>query len=573
MSDLILKTLETRELKLNTMQLRGFYGKKMRRGSGGGSSGDGFPVLPGDVTRWHFGGLTNEMMAAMDDPRIEDADGKGRFLSFKNFLWGEMSGVGGYQTDYNVWEFDSSKFTVKTTDHSFKITSISNTEVSIYRRYLFSASIPSYTIRVTGLTDGQTITYQLHTSEDEVMIDSDGIYVLPAFERQDYTIVRFYFGKIQESCNITIEQLPLYPGFILGDGVDDFAVTEKELNFEDTYTVYTAFIPFQNDPARNMILCGKNEAKDFSINYSGTHINFKPSKGVNLAPHINQFMLLVCKRNKDITTIINLSTGESNSLSSEEFIANPGLYYLWRNVTATFHARAAIAGQIIDNGHFTTNEEDEKVLNWHKKQYPWLFPDQAWTVVGKTNEDTDRATIANITGNGNNLVLSNLGFIEGSGYNKEGEYAGYLVTDGVDDKIQSSNFPMGKDFTVVGEWKFLKEDAIKIAGIAKFLSFRFYNYSLSSKMNVYINSDLGTNVIGDSIKAATSKGSVYLDFNEVTEVTPGDAVDSGQSLFIGYNVNNFTKLAFKNLAIYPTVLSKEDCIKAYNYLQTLKAKI
>lgn len=34
---------------------------------------DDFPELPGDVTRWHFGGLTNEMMAAMDDPRIEDA--------------------------------------------------------------------------------------------------------------------------------------------------------------------------------------------------------------------------------------------------------------------------------------------------------------------------------------------------------------------------------------------------------------------------------------------------------------------------------------------------------------------
>lgn len=58
------------------------------------------------------------------------------------------------------------------------------------------------------------------------------------------------------------------------------------------------------------------------------------------------------------------------------------------------------------------------------------FPDQAWTVVGKTNEDEDRATIANITGNGNDLVCLNLGFIEGSGYNEEGEYAGYLVTDG-----------------------------------------------------------------------------------------------------------------------------------------------
>ena len=76
-------------------------------------------------------------------------------------------------------------------------------------------------------------------------------------------------------------------------------------------------------------------------------------------------------------------------------------------------------------------------------------------------------------------------------------------------------------------------------------------------MNVYINSDLGTNVIGESVKAATSKGSVYLDFNSVTEVTPGDKVDLGQSLFIGYNVNNFTKLAFKNLAIYSESFPKK----------------
>lgn len=43
-------------------------------------------------------------------------------------------------------------------------------------------------------------------------------------------------------------------------------------------------------------------------------------------------------------------------------------------------------------------------------------------------------------------------------------------------------------------------------------------------------------------------------------------------LTIGYSGNDYTKIAFRNLAIYPTVLSKEDCIKAYNYLQTLKAK-
>lgn len=46
---------------------------------------------------------------------------------------------------------------------------------------------------------------------------------------------------------------------------------------------------------------------------------------------------------------------------------------------------------------------------------PWLFPDHAWTVTGKTNEDEDRATIANITGNGNDLVLSNFAFSGNSG--------------------------------------------------------------------------------------------------------------------------------------------------------------
>lgn len=43
-------------------------------------------------------------------------------------------------------------------------------------------------------------------------------------------------------------------------------------------------------------------------------------------------------------------------------------------------------------------------------------------------------------------------------------------------------------------------------------------------------------------------------------------------LMIGNNGNHFTKIALKNLAIYNHILSKDDCIKAYDYLQTLKAK-
>lgn len=563
-------------INLSSINLSGIDLGGIKLGLGGrGSSGDGFPQLTGDVTRWHFGGLTNEMMAAMDDPRLEDADGKGRFLSFKNFLWAGMSGVGGYEFNFlsSDW-FIPNNQTIEIFSHKIVIINKQHSAQLQNTSRLKSIKI---TIKVTGLeANGSTLRISDNISNDKKQdYNKDGIYKIDYTANEGANIIFFYaFGGNTGTLDtpITIEQLPLYPGFILGDGVDDEAVTENNLDLEDTYTVYTPLILLKYGG----VVCGKSPAKDYSLNTvtSSKSIGFDSANSWSgsIPVDLYKFVLVVCKRNSKTMYVKDLITGKSNQSNSKEFVSNPGKYFIWRNTGGSW-SQVAIAGQVICNGHFTTDKEDEKVLNWYKKQYPWLFPDQAWTVLGKTNEDTDRATIANITGNGNNLVLSNLGFIEGSGYNEEGEYAGYLVTDGVDDKIMSSAFTVGKDWTTVGEWEFLKEDAIKIAGIAKFISFRFYNYSLASKMNVYINSDLGTNVIGDSIKAATSKGSVYLDFNEVTEVTPGDEVDSGQSLFIGYNANNFTKLAFKNLAIYPTVLSKEDCIKAYNYLQTLKAKI
>lgn len=650
---------------------------------------DSFPDIEGIVARYSASGLTNEQMAA--NPVWVDKTGNDHDLQMKNFAWGGMSGVGGYTENYNSnkWYKVESRIDATWTYKSFNARSIKdNRSAQLFYQSSLSDTgfrVLSCTIKVSGLTDGQGIEYVSNGTQQFVImrIENDGIYHLPSF---DFGAKNAYYGfkflKLQESCNITIEQLPLYPGFILGDGVDDFAVTEKELNFEDTYTVYTAFIPFQDDPARNMILCGKNETKDFSINYSGTHINFQPSTGVNLVPRINQFMLLVCKRNKDITTIINLFTGESRSLSSKEFIANPGLYYLWRNVYATFLARAAIAGQTICNGYFSTDEDDEKVLNWYKKQYPWLFPDQAWTVTGKTNEDEDRATIANITGNGNDLVLSNFGFAEGSGYGlyaqnyisyaitnravytktnssihvtksitagvnftesardvtipsyrikvtgiqsgqemiyrgsnntfltnipSDGiyvlpavengsnlgfqfvsytgdcditieqipEYEGYLVTDGVDDIASSNIVVYEADFTFIGEWKFIQKDDT-VAGINS-VSHLYIQNRYNRGATVMINSTFENKKnITDymTFKAITSKGKGYDEnWNEV-DLLYGDGNKGPSQVSIGgQGGSDFCHMIFKNMALYMNkVFSKDECIKAYNYLQTIKAK-
>ena len=670
------------QVQLNRLRLNAPF-PTCRKMAGGGGSSDGFPQLPGDVTRWYFGGLTNEMMAAMDDPRIEDADHKGRFLSFKNFAWKGMSGVNGYKFDFllNEWATSNDQISEK---YSYKIV-INNKQNSV--QLINNSGHIKITLKITGIEINKSIfrVYDNAGMEHKQDYTKDGIYEIDYTANEGANKIYFYVvgGNIGQLENpITIEQLPLYPGFILGDGVDDFAVTEKELNFEDTYTVYTAFIPFQNNPTRSMILCGADSKKTFSMQYSSlVYVSFIAGNNYYInADFVNGLNLFACKRNGNNICIKNLLTNKVVTGTCGDWVENAGLYYLWKNATYASFARAAIAGQTICNGYFSTDKDDEKVLDWYKKQYPWLFPDQAWTVVGKTNEDEDRATIANITGNGNNLVLSNFGFAEGSGYglyaynfnsfdlrdnvvkptdvkkdsfriigtgnsgnvlvlsntsnsaawkiritgmkegdscivgnaNKSGdyikiikdgiytfqkqyaatsingiwynssqevdvlveqipEYEGYLITDGVDDKIVSSVFGMGKDFTIVGDWKFI-DNKKSGTGLVKGSSFYIYNTMIG--LDLYINSGSVKNSLDGikSINAACSDGRAYdRNWNEILANT-GNVVGSGGILEVSSSGGRFDRIAFKNLAIYPRILSKDDCIKAYNYLQTLKAK-
>lgn len=653
---------------------------------------DDFPKLPGDVTRWYFGGLTNEMMAAMDDPRIEDADHKGRFLSFKNFAWKGMSGVNGYKFDFllNEWATSNDQISEK---YSYKIV-INNKQNSV--QLINNSGHIKITLKITGIEINKSIfrVYDNAGMEHKQDYTKDGIYEIDYTANEGANKIYFYVvggntGQLENP--ITIEQLPLYPGFILGDGVDDFAVTEKELNFEDTYTVYTAFIPFQNNPTRNMILCGADSKKTFSMQYSSlVYVSFIAGNNYYInADFVNGLNLFACKRNGNNICIKNLLTNKVVTGTCGDWVENAGLYYLWKNATHASFARAGIAGQIIDNGHFTTDEEDENILNWHKKQYPWLFPDQAWTVTGKTNEDEDRATIANITGNGNDLVLSNFGFAEGSGYGLYGEnynggrwvkstdraditwtsysvnvtsvkiastqlyyqsypeqpsftvpsykikvyglkdgqtlsykqatsegqqiykisedgiytlpsfpfkangdwygftlnkvqetcditieqipeYEGYLVTDGVDDKAVSKQFKFGENFTVILDFKFpVKKTS-------------YCGFDLSAKVRIQNLQDSGVYVIlkgnktlipSNVVRAVTSEGKVYDENWNEYNIVPGNISSNYTMVNLGFDGSRqFAESATKLAGIYSSALSKDDCIKAYNYLQTLKAK-
>lgn len=662
---------------------------------------DDFPKLPGDVTRWHFGGLTNEMMAAMDDPRIEDADGKGRFLSFKNFAWKGMSGVGGYEMNFNLWRNNASSIpdiSMSTTTTSVSV-SVGN---STYNNNLIYIHISNWDInknhwlKVTSTYEDGDLAFIFYNDSNtkKIGLPANGYVNILAYP--EFKGSYMYISTISnKQGSFTIEQLPLYPGALVFDGVDDWAGCDNLplLPKEKGYSI----IALRNWITRYDATQYKRPLiSNLDTNDEGAFlIEYRKDENVNdVTGSYNSFTDVYIDDNNPITWQTSSSYNgqiikKGTSKSTNKLCICKTYFGQLSN-----YANAAI-WEIVILDHDATEEELTKIKDYFVKTYPWLFPDQAWTVTGKTNEDEDRATIANITGNGNDLVLSNFGFAEGSGYglyyqyfgnefkatngeiegggwniidnynishdkripinsigkcfwgNKalvngiklrfkltgmtEGdvlafgyaatydltytsdgiyaidlppvdksygfslqssltenlpttpvtiellpfEYEGYLVTDGVDDIASSNTIIHEADFTFIGEWKFIQKDDT-VAGINS-LSHLYIQNRYNRGATVMINSTSeNKKSITDymTFKAITSKGKAYDEnWNEV-DLLYGDGNKGPSGVNIGgQGGTQFCHMIFKNMALYMNkVFSKDDCIKAYNYLQTLKAK-
>ena len=537
---------------------------------------EGFPTIPGTIARYSALGLTNEEMSK--NPVWVDKTGNDHDLQMKNFAWGGMSGVNGYVQNFNYFRNNSTVDKVRIDEqssNSIKVTLLTSGmgHVIYIPKDVYQFN-KSYFIKISseGYNEGDLFLsfYAPSTSTAttvKVPLNPNGITEIPAIKEDDFLAV-YLFNAAGKVGSITIEQLPLYPGALVFDGVDDCGVCDNFpiLTKEKGYTV-VVLRQWDQDFLNTTLTGGLLSTRNYS---TGEGVAFEKIESSNKGYW-----------NLGAGGIIDFAKSPFTWQTSKQY-NNVGILKGDKNHGKPLCVGCGLSGgqqcgrfaiwELVFLDHDATEEELTKIKDYFVKTYPWLFPDKAWTVTGKTNEDEDRATIANITGNGNDLVLSNFGFAEGSGYNEEGEYAGYLVTDGVDDKIISSIFKMGNDWTVIGDWELINTGKNDNAGIVKFDSIVIYNYNYNSML---INIKNGRNILipdQNTVNAICSDGRIYSKdwkesiYNEETEST------SKNFLTIGYSGNTYTKIAFKNLAIYPTVLSREDCIKAYNYLQTLKAK-
>lgn len=660
---------------------------------------DPFPDIEGIVARYSASGITNEQMAA--NPVWVDKTGNGHDLQLKNFSWKGMSGVGGYVQDFNYFKNNATVDKIRIDEQGSNFIKVTILTTGIGNAIYIPKNIyqfnKSYFIKISseGYDEGDMALsfYAPSTSTAttvKVPLNPNGITEIPAIKEDDFLAVYLAVGGKVGS--ITIEQLPLYPGALVFDGVDDYGVCDNFpiLTKEKGYTVVALrqWIT-RGKGALGLVSNVKNWLKDgaFLLEYRNIQ-----------ADHLNKSISFgAIGSEMDLPHILTYQTSKSCngvSITTGNFEGTDVLHVGKLAPTNVGTCINAAIWEIVILDHDATEEELTKIKDYFVKTYPWLFPDQAWTAVGKTNEDEDRATIANITGNGNDLVLSNFGFAEGSGYGlyaenyaggrwvqstaradltwtsysvnitsvkvastqlyyqsypeqpsfivpsykikvyglKDGqtlsykqvtsegqqiykisedgiytlpsflfkangdwygftldkiqetcditieqipEYEGYLVTDGVDDIASSNTVVYEADFTFIGEWKFIQKDDT-VAGINS-VSHLYIQNRYNRGATVMINSTFENKKnITDymTFKAITSKGKGYDEnWNEV-DLLYGDGNKGPSQVSIGgQGGSDFCHMIFKNMALYMNkVFSKDECIKAYNYLQTIKAK-
>lgn len=658
---------------------------------------DSFPDIEGIVARYSASGITNEQMAA--NPVWVDKTGNGHDLQLKNFSWKGMSGVGGYVQDFNYFKNNATVDKIRIDEQGSNFIKVTILTTGIGNAIYIPKNIyqfnKSYFIKISseGYDEGDMALsfYAPSTSTTvTVSLNPNGVTEIPAIKEDDFLAV--YINVSGKVGSFTVEQLPLYPGALVFDGVDDYGVCDNFpiLTKEKGYTVVALrqWIT-RGEIAQGLVSNVKNWLKDgaFLLEYRNIQ-----------AEHLNKLISFgAIGSEMDLSHILTYQTSKSYngvSITTGNFEGTDVLHVGKLAPTNVGTCINAAIWEFVFLDHDATEEELTKIKDYFVKTYPWLFPDQAWTVTGKTNEDEDRATIANITGNGNNLVLSNFGFAEGSGYGlyaenyaggrwvqstdradltwtsysvnitsvkvastqlyyqsypeqpsfivpsykikvyglKDGqtlsykqvtsegqqiykisedgiytlpsflfkangdwygftldkiqetcditieqipEYEGYLVTDGVDDIASSNIVVYEADFTFIGEWKFIQKDDT-VAGINS-VSHLYIQNRYNRGATVMINSTFENKKnITDymTFKAITSKGKGYDEnWNEV-DLLYGDGNKGPSQVSIGgQGGSDFCHMIFKNMALYMNkVFSKDECIKAYNYLQTIKAK-
>lgn len=206
------------------------------------SSGINYPGL---IAAWSAKGKTND-----DEDRaiLKDLTGNGHDITLNGFAFSEMSGYGGYSTDFNKWYFWNGNSPLYETEYTFKTITCNIGGGSDYALYSSISRISkNLKLKITGFTENNAYLFIGIGDSGFKCEDGDGEYIFDVNEYKTlypnnrdigFKVISKESGIVYPiKKRVTIEIVPEYPDALVFDGVDDYGQSIDRIKALTKYTI------------------------------------------------------------------------------------------------------------------------------------------------------------------------------------------------------------------------------------------------------------------------------------------------------------------------------------------------
>lgn len=353
---------------------------------------------------------------------MTDLTGNGHDIQLYNFAFAESSGYGLYYVkSLSSWTANT---LVTKEDIGYNIYHIKNgnysSAIGIRANYTKDFTIKVKIHEVNGncgiiSLQGGTIVYLLEITEP-------GVYsvAVPYNSEASYNQVALC------GADFTVELLPDYQGALVSDGVDDYGWCENFpiLTKESGCTICAIRQKLKDKNSNSCLLAnrtrnGQQGAFSYEL-FISTNLSYMRIDSFGATNDVNK---------NNYPSLFTYGTSvkyNSISIKTADVLGNNGLVLFDLNpkgfTGAYADSIALYALEIYDRD--LTDEEIEKVKARMMAEYEAKTGDVSMSAVAryecydKTNEDSDRDILTDLSGNGHDISLKNFLFSEGSGYGK-----------------------------------------------------------------------------------------------------------------------------------------------------------
>ena len=371
--------------------------------------GRGDIVYPGLIAAWSAKGKTNE---DADRNVLKDLTGNGHDITLNNFAYSGMSGYGGYSTEFDLkkWTIASgSALSIKYTKTKaiLKPSSLDKFNSNNLRYSSFkSLSLRFKTNINCEIMEAIKINNNFEYTRTPVIANKETLFIAEDVSNIEGLTQRWIYWSVKKESlpqeGLIIELIPEYPDALVFDGVDDYG---SNVDFGDTTYVQTMIIKYlalKATPYNSYSYLRKiGSSGFFRINHNA--IDKEPFIRVAVIP--NKFYI-------------------RKSTDKIEIVAWDDNKYLPYNING-YGNGMEIGKMAFYSAYLFDRSLDEQEIKAFIRKYidpEYLLPSEIPTpdcyydFSKGSNDDENRNTIVDQSGNGNNAVAKGFAWSGMSGY-------------------------------------------------------------------------------------------------------------------------------------------------------------